>query len=239
MRTIEIARSLTKAQRHEARMLWHHLGNRVALMEAQGCSLAECDRYVGRVLLQLESGRLDEGLLDMLGDALTKFADSSLSQGLKGMLGDKLVAMIGLDRNSFLGGIISNFIENTTASDLIALFQGPGKCNIVATRLAGTLQEQIVEQFITGPLGLEAKSGLGRTIIEAIKAQFVEGGPIVKMVASTICGLKLSDLLPGQQLKQQLQRVSDDWTGAAKSVAGAAKSVAAPLAAPTSVRSAT
>lgn len=236
MRTIEIVRNPSPVKLHEARMIWHQLGNQVALMEARGHSVEQRDRYVGRVLLQLESGRLDEGLLDMLGGFLTKFADSSLSQGLKGMLGDKLVAMIGLDRSSFLGGVISNFIENTTASDLIALFQGPDKCRTVATRLAGALQEQIVEQFITGPLGLEANSGIGRTIIEALKAQFVEGGPIVKAIVDTVCGMKISDLLPGmtgtgkmKDFGAQLQKAVGGATSAATSAATAA---GVPMAAP-------
>lgn len=205
MRKIEIVRDLTESQRHDARIVWHQLGNKVAMLEASGYSREQCDRYVGRVLLQLESGRLDEGIVDMLGGFLKNFADSSLSQGLKGMLGDKLVTMIGLKRDSFLGGVISNFIENTTASDLMMLFAGGDRCKTVATRLAGALQEQIVEQMITGPLGLEGSSALGKTIIEAIKAQFVEGGPIVKAIVEFVCGIKLSDLLPGVTSSKSMQ----------------------------------
>ncbi len=237
MRSIEIVRDLTPDQRHAARILWHQVGNRVALMEAQGCSPEQCDKYVGRVLLQLESGRLDEGVLDMLGGFLQRFADSSLSQGLKGMLGDKLVSMIGLDRNSFLGGIISNFVENTTATDLITLFAGGDKCKIVATRLAGALQEQIIEKLITGPMGAEGSTVLGKTIIEAIKAQFVEGGPIVKAIVDFVCGMKISDLLPGVTGSKSMSdlgaRLKSAITGATdtatKFATGAANTAAAAI----------
>lgn len=230
MRTIEIVRKPTRAEMHDARMIWHQMGNKVALMEARGCSKQQCDRYVGRVLLQLESGRLDEGIFDMLGSFLTKFANSSLSQGVKSMIGDKVVSMIGLDRKSFLGGTISNFIENTTASDLISLFQGADKCKTVATRLASALQEQIVEQFITGPLGLEASSVVGKTIIEAIKAQFIEGGPIVKKIVEMVCGIKLSDLLPGVATSKSITDMGANLQAALSSVASTATQAVGALA---------
>ncbi len=197
MRTITIRMNLNESQRHRARLLWHHLGNKVAMMEASGASVEQCDRYVERVLLKLEGGRLDEGLLDTLGGVLTKFADSSLSQGLKGMLGDKLVAMMGLQPGSFLSKVISNTIENTTATDLIGLFRGGDRCKIIAKNIAGAIQESLVEEFITEPNGLESTTALGRTIIEAIKAQFVEGGPIVNAISSGICKINISTLLPG------------------------------------------
>ena len=116
MRTYTIKTRISEARVQHARLLWHHLGNKIAVMEARGHTTQQCDKYVGRVLLQLENGRLDEGLLDSLGSFLTTAGDSSLSQGLKGMLGEKLVAMMGLQPGTFLGRVISNFVENTTAT---------------------------------------------------------------------------------------------------------------------------
>jgi len=197
MRTYTINTRISEARAHNARLLWHHLGNKVAMMESRGYTTQQCDRYVGRVLLQLESGRLDEGLLDTLGSFLTSVGDSSLSQGLKGMLGEKLVGLMGLQPGSFLGRVIANFVENITATDLIGLFGGGDKCKTIASRLAGAIQESLFEEFITSPNGLEPSTLLGKTIVEALKAQFIEGGPIVKAITDTVCKINLSSLLPG------------------------------------------
>jgi hypothetical protein len=197
MRTYTIKTKISETRAHNARLLWHHLGNKVAMMEARGYTTQQCDKYVARVLLQLESGRLEEGLLDSLGSFLTTIGDSTLSQGLKSIVGEKIVGMMGLQPGSFLGRVISNFIENTTATDLINLFGGSNKCKTVATRLAGAIQESLFEEFITEPNGLEPSSLLGKTIVEALKAQFVEGGPVVKAISDTVCKINLSSLLPG------------------------------------------
>jgi len=197
MRTYTIKTRISEARAHNARLLWHHLGNKIAVMEARGHTIQQCDKYVARVLLQLENGRLDEGLLDSLGSFLTTAGDSSLSQGLKGMIGEKLVGMMGLQPGTFLGRVISNFVENTTATDLINLFGGSNRCQTIATRLAGSIQESLFEEFITEPNGLEPSSLLGKTIVEALKAQFIEGGPIVKAITDTVCKINLSSLLPG------------------------------------------
>jgi len=197
MRTYTIKTRISESREHKARLMWHHLGNKVALMEARGYTTQQCDRYVGRVLLQLESGRIDEGLMDALGGFLTTIGDSSLSQGLKGMLGEKLVGMMGLQPGSFLGRVIANFVENITATELIGLFGGGDKCKTVASRLAGAIQESLFEEFITSPNGLEPSTLLGKTIVEALKSQFIEGGPIVKAITDTVCKINLSSLLPG------------------------------------------
>jgi hypothetical protein len=187
----------SRRNRHSARLLWHHLGNRVAMMEARGYSIRDRDRYVFRVLKQLDEGRLDEGLLDALGSALVGAGNSSLSQGLKEMMGAKLVEMMGLRTDSFLGRTIVNFIGNVTPSEIISFFSGGDKCKLIASKLSGSIQESLFEEFITVPNGLEPSSLLGKTIVEALKAQFIEGGPVVEAITSAVCKFNISDLLPG------------------------------------------
>ena len=217
--------------RQSAKLLWHHLGNQVAMMESRGYNVHQRDRYVFRVLKNLDEGRLDEGLGDAFTAALKTVGDSSLSQGLKEMIGAKLVAMMGLRPESFLGRTIVNFIGNVTVSELMSFFGGGDKCRPVAAKLAGAIQESLFEEFITVPNGLEPTSLLGKTIVEALKAQFVEGGPVVDALSNAVCKFKISDLLPGAKTSGSKTDILGSITGAVKGVGAGVENLGTKLAA--------
>jgi len=187
---------VTESEAHDARHILNAIGARVALMEARGYSLKQRDEYVFKVLSSIEQGRMNEGVLDSIGNLLTWASNNKVLQTIQGWIGKKLVGILGIDPNSFIGGVIINFIENLEISKIKQMFSGEGACRPLVSELAGAVQEAFVEKGVRA-LGLEPESSFGKMIQEVLQAAFVEEGIFVDKVTDMVCSINISELMPG------------------------------------------
>lgn len=174
------------------------MGKQVRLMESQGYSAKQQNDYVFKVLRGIERGRLDEGIMDTIGDVINWASDSKYLQPVQSWIGEKIANILDLDQGSLMRKIVVNFIENLEISKVMQMFGGEGACRPIVSELGGAVQEAIVEKTID-ELGLTPTSTVGRVIQESIQASFVEDGPFVQKFTDFVCNLDIKDIMPGGQ----------------------------------------
>jgi len=187
---------VTENDRRGARHILNAIGHQVALMESRGHSKRERDAYVFKVLRDLESGRMNEGILDSIGGLLQWASDKKYLQPIQSWIGEKFANILGLKEGSFLRKVVVNFIENLEISKVQAMFSGQGVCRPLVSELAGAVQEAIAEQGLQA-FGLAPESMFGKLVQESLLAAFAEEGVFVDKVTNVVCSINISDLMPG------------------------------------------
>jgi len=187
---------ITESEHRKARHILNAIGHQVALMEARGYSKEQRDAYVFKILLGLESGRLNENFLETLGGVLGSMSDNKLLQPVMSLLGEKFAAALGLESGSFMHKIVVNFIENLEFSRFKEMLSGGSVCRPLVSELAGAVQEAVAEQGIQA-FGLSPQSIFGKFFQETLLAAFAEDGIFVDKITDTVCSMNISDLMPG------------------------------------------
>jgi len=186
---------VSEANHREARHILNAIGNRVALMEARGHSKKQQNDYVFKVLRGLESGRMNEGVLDSLGSLVKWASEKKYLQPIQSWIGIKIAGILGLKQGTMMHRVVVNFIENLEISKLQQMFSG-NMCRPLVSELAGAVQEALVEQ-LAEKAGIAGESFFGKAVQETLQAAFVEEGPFVEKITNAICSLDISDLMPG------------------------------------------
>ena len=186
---------VSEANHREVRHVLNAIGNRVALMEARGYSKKQQNAYVFKVLRGLETGRMNEGVLDSLGELVKWASDKKYLQPIQKWIGEKLAGILGLKPGTMMQRVVVNFVENLEISKLQQMFSG-NMCRPLVSELAGAVQEALVEE-IADNTGIAGESWFGKAVQESLQAAFVEEGPFVEKVTEVICSLDISDLMPG------------------------------------------
>jgi hypothetical protein len=186
---------VSEANHREVRHVLNAIGNRVALMEARGYSKKQQNAYVFKVLRDLETGRMNEGVLDSLGELVKWASEKKYLQPIQSWIGTKLAGILGLKPGTMMHRVVVNFVENLEVSKLQQMFSG-NLCRPLVSELAGAVQEALVEE-IADNTGIAGESWFGKAVQETLQAAFVEEGPFVEKVTNVICSLDISDLMPG------------------------------------------
>ena len=175
-----------------------HLAMQAAIMESQGYNKADRRRYLVKACVSLHNNNLNEGLLDSLGSAAAWLSNKGFLQDFQRMLAKKIAGpladLLGIPKSGFVYKIFVNVIENMDFATVTAVISGNG-CEPLAKKIAGAIQESVVETILQQmDLG---QSGFGSIVRESIQAAFVEGGPVVKSIAESICKFNFEDIFAG------------------------------------------
>jgi hypothetical protein len=186
---------------HEAaafRVFWGRLGMQAAIMESQGYSDKQINRYLAEVCTSLGRRGLNEGMFDDLGGTVEWLSNNGMFQGLQkmaaGAIATPLAATLGIPTDGFAYKLFVNFLENLDAATFKQVLGGD-YCKPLATKFAGAFQESIAE---TVAQQLDIGQGLfGGAVREGLQAAFVEGGPFVNAFANAMCTFDFKSILPG------------------------------------------
>jgi hypothetical protein len=132
---------------------------------------------------------LNEGLFDFLGGALGHSTEG-VTQFFKEKLSDKVLTILGVNPDSWVGGVVSTTIGNLALSDIPKVFTD---CSFTTKLLSKSIAEEAVNQV---RLGVGVSGGfydiLSNTLVEMIeKGDFAQS--IEEKLADSICPM-LSDV---------------------------------------------
>ena len=132
---------------------------------------------------------LNEGLFDFLGGVLGHSTEG-VTQFFKEKLVDKVMSLLGVNPDSWVGGVVSTTIGNLPLTDIPKLFND---CSFTTKLLAKSIAEEAVNQV---RLGVGASGGfydiLSNTLVEMIeKGDFAQS--VEEKLAQSICPM-LSDV---------------------------------------------
>lgn len=132
---------------------------------------------------------LNEGLFDFLGGVLGHSTEG-VTQFFKEKLVDKVMSLLGVNPDSWVGGVVSTTIGNLPLSDIPKVFSD---CSFTTKLLAKSITEEAVNQV---RLGVGVSGGfydiLSNTLVEMIeKGDFAQS--VEEKLAETICPM-LSDV---------------------------------------------
>jgi hypothetical protein len=132
---------------------------------------------------------LNEGLFDFLGGVLGHSTEG-VTQFFKEKLVDKVMSLLGVNPDSWVGGVVSTTIGNLALSDIPKVFSD---CSFTTKLLSKSIAEEAVNQV---RLGVGVSGGfydiLSNTLVEMIeKGDFAQS--VEEKLAETICPM-LSDV---------------------------------------------
>ena len=132
---------------------------------------------------------LTEALFDFLGGVLGHSTEG-VTQFFKEKLVDKVMSLLGVNPDSWVGGVVSTTIGNLALSDIPKVFSD---CSFTTKLLAKSIAEEAVNQV---RLGVGVSGGfydiLSNTLVEMIeKGDFAQS--VEEKLAETICPM-LSDV---------------------------------------------
>ena len=136
-----------------------------------------------------KSSLINEGLFDFLGGVLGHSTEG-VTQFFKEKLVDKIMSILGINPDSWIGGVVSTTIGNLALSDISKVFTD---CSFTTKLLSKSIAEEAVNQV---RLGVGVSGGfydiLSNTLVEMIeKGEFVQS--IEEKLAESICPM-LSDV---------------------------------------------
>ena len=118
--------------------------------------------------------KVDEGVMDFLGDIISS-AGSGVVDVAKGKLIEYLYGYFGVEKESFLGRVLTNLVETIDISEYPQFLSGEVKVKDLAPKLADATIETLSEPGIDGiadKIGVKDKDGwVYRTLKEMISNQ--------------------------------------------------------------------
>ena len=215
---------ITENETAAFRVFWGRLGMQAAIMESQGYSAKQINRYLAEVCTSLSKKGLNEGVFDELGGTVEWLSNNGMFQGLQKMAAEAiavpLAATLGIPTDGFVYKLFVNFLENLDVATFKQVLVGD-YCKPLAIKFAGALQESIVE---TVAQQMNIGQGLfGGAVREGLQASFVEGGPFVEAFAKGMCTFDFKSILPGMGDEKDLAAKAATAQGTAVPPAAAAE----------------
>ena len=198
---------ITEADYRRSTVLVSKLRSEILFLERRGYSKRDIDNHIFETLMELESGLVSEGVLDMVGGGLAWLSNNKFLQPIQNMIATKIADFLGM-KPGFVRSAFINVIENMDFDTIKTLLSGEeGGCYKVTRKIVGSLQETIVE-YILKQMGLEASSFFGKIAEETLISMFAEEGPLVDGIAQSVCNISLTDIISGRTRVEGMPEVS-------------------------------
>lgn len=132
---------------------------------------------------------INEGLFDFLGSALGHSPEGVI-QFFKEKLADKVLSMIGVDPNSWIGGVISTTIGNLSIKDIGKVLTD---CSFTTSLIGKSISEEAINQIRQG---VGASGGfydvLSNTLVETLESSDI-GQKLEEKFTDVVCPM-ISDM---------------------------------------------